>query len=111
MGNIARWQALEYVRILTDGLDQLRSKETAEVFVLPPATLLRDMATAGAEGPILFGAQNFHWEEEGEFTGELSLRLATLSVGFCSVRKMKSLIEKSGAPLRRGFVPSSALEN
>jgi L-erythrulose 1-phosphate isomerase len=75
MRNIQRWQALEYVRILSDGLEQLRSKETAEVFVLPPATLLRDMALAGAEGPILFGAQNFHWEEEGEFTGELSIEL------------------------------------
>jgi L-erythrulose 1-phosphate isomerase len=75
MRNIQRWQALEYVRILSEGLDQLRSRETAEVFVLPPATLLRDMATAGAEGPILFGAQNFHWEEEGEFTGELSIDL------------------------------------
>jgi L-erythrulose 1-phosphate isomerase len=75
MRSIQRWQALEYVRILSEGLDQLESKETAEVFVLPPATLLRDMATAGAEGPILFGAQNFHWEEEGEFTGELSIDL------------------------------------
>jgi triosephosphate isomerase len=75
MRNIQRWQALEYVRILSEGLVQLGSKETAEVFVLPPATLLRDMATAGAEGPILFGAQNFHWEEEGEFTGELSIEL------------------------------------
>ena len=75
MRNIPRWQALEYVRILSEGLDQLRSKETAEVFVIPPATLLRDMATAGAKGPILFGAQNFHWEEEGEFTGELSIDL------------------------------------
>ena len=33
------------------------------------------MVTTGAETPILFGAQNFHWEEEGEFTGELSTRL------------------------------------
>jgi triosephosphate isomerase len=75
MRNVQRWQALEYVRILSDGIDQLQSKETAEVFVLPPVTLLRDMATAGAEGPLLFGAQNFHWEEEGEFTGELSIDL------------------------------------
>jgi triosephosphate isomerase len=100
----------------------MRSKETAEVFVLPPATLLRDMATAGAEGRILFGAQNFHWEEEGEFTGELSIELlleagATVFMAGHAERRIlfgeqnEMLIAKYFAPSKKGCEQSSASES
>jgi triosephosphate isomerase len=44
-------------------------------FVMPPATLIRDMAEAALNPKVVVGAQTFHWAEEGEFTGELSTEL------------------------------------
>ena len=45
------------------------------LFIMPPATLIRDMAEAASDPKIMVGAQSFHWAEHGEFTGELSIGL------------------------------------
>ena len=67
-------EARQYLITLASGLDGFLVNGL-RVFVLPPATLLPGMAEAAKGTEIWLGAQNFHWEEEGEFTGELSTAL------------------------------------
>jgi L-erythrulose 1-phosphate isomerase len=46
-------------------------------FVLPPHTALARVRERIPRGsPILLGAQNAHWAEEGAWTGEISMRMA-----------------------------------
>lgn len=41
-------------------------------FVLPPFTVAREVAASLQNSPIRVGAQNMHWEDAGEWTGEVS---------------------------------------
>lgn len=43
-----------------------------ELFVLPSFTTLYSAAQCLAGSHIKFGAQNIHWEDQGQFTGEVS---------------------------------------
>ena len=43
-----------------------------EVVLAPPFTALATVAQAIAGGPVLLGAQDLFWEEEGPYTGEVS---------------------------------------
>ncbi|HEY6841659.1 MAG TPA: triose-phosphate isomerase family protein [Chthoniobacterales bacterium] len=72
MRNVARDFARSYASIL-DAAAELQLLQM--LFVMPPATLIRDMAGAALNPKLVFGAQTFHWAEEGEFTGELSTEL------------------------------------
>jgi triosephosphate isomerase len=72
MRNASHETAQAYARSL-DEASELQSLEL--LFVMPPATLIRDMADAISNPRIAIGAQNVHWAEEGEFTGELSTEL------------------------------------
>lgn len=72
MRNLGSEAAREYVRVVAASLPQLGD---TRIFILPPVTLIRDMASEAAGSPILIGAQNFHWAPEGEFTGEISTAL------------------------------------
>lgn len=72
MRNLDREQAREYVRVVAASLPQLAD---TRIFILPPVTLIRDMASEAAGSPLLIGAQNVHWALEGEFTGEISTAL------------------------------------
>jgi triosephosphate isomerase len=58
--------------------------EAAEVAVFPPFTALAEVAGALAGGDITLGAQNFHPEDSGAFTGEVSLPML-LDVGVTRV--------------------------
>jgi triosephosphate isomerase len=40
--------------------------------VLPPYTALSEAASRLAGGPVAWGGQNLHWEDQGAFTGEIS---------------------------------------
>ncbi|MBW0001497.1 MAG: triosephosphate isomerase [Verrucomicrobia bacterium] len=72
MRNLGREEARTYARVVAASLPQLGE---TQLFILPPATLIRDMASEAAGSNLLIGAQNFHWAPEGEFTGELSTAL------------------------------------
>lgn len=70
-------------KILSESLDYV-DKLTAETqllnprictFVIPPFTAVRQVKERIAETPILVGAQNMHWAEEGAWTGEISPRM------------------------------------
>ncbi|RJP39706.1 MAG: triose-phosphate isomerase [Phycisphaerales bacterium] len=58
-----------------------------DVAIFPPATLLFPIAKAVDGSPIVFGAQNAHFEAQGAFTGEVSVPMvketgaATVLVG------------------------------
>lgn len=41
-------------------------------FVIPPFTAVRQVKEALATSPVLVGAQNMHWENDGANTGEIS---------------------------------------
>jgi triosephosphate isomerase len=74
MRNVDQREAQQYLITLVDGLQGVLD-DGVQVFVLPPATLLPAMSEIARKTSIRLGAQNFHWEEEGEFTGELSTEL------------------------------------
>ncbi len=57
--------------------------DAADVVVCPPATDLKDAASAIGDSTIGLGAQNMHWEESGAFTGEISAEmLKDLDAGY-----------------------------
>jgi triosephosphate isomerase len=43
-----------------------------DIFVLPPFTSLHAAASAFGNAPVATGGQNMHWEESGNWTGEIS---------------------------------------
>ncbi|WP_128331722.1 triose-phosphate isomerase [Apibacter sp. HY039] len=56
-------------------LNQLTSdigREKLELFVIPSFTALANARNCVPEDKILIGAQNMNWEDEGQFTGEIS---------------------------------------
>lgn len=46
--------------------------DTLELFVIPSFTTLQSARETLGDGRILLGAQNMGWEDEGQFTGEIS---------------------------------------
>ena len=63
---------------LTSDLDRNR----IELFILPSYTALPEAARVTDQRLIRLGAQNMGWEEEGQFTGEISCKmLAELGIG------------------------------
>jgi triosephosphate isomerase len=46
--------------------------EKAQFVVIPPFTALNEVCGTLKESPVLTGAQNMHWEEQGAFTGEVA---------------------------------------
>ncbi len=64
-------------RALASGLAQKLADFTwAEVVLCPPATSIATVAEARGE-KIGLGAQNFYWEQEGAYTGEISPLMLT----------------------------------
>jgi len=68
-------ESLDYVDRLTRGTEQLDRR--ISTFVIPPFTSVRQVKERLGNSPILVGAQNMHWAEEGAFTGEISPRMLT----------------------------------
>ena len=48
------------------------SREDMQLFVIPSYTTLRDANEEKDEDLLMVGAQNMGWEEQGQFTGEIS---------------------------------------
>ena len=53
---------------LTKDIDRAQTK----IFIVPSYTALDRAKQTVSSDEILIGAQNMHWEEEGQFTGEIS---------------------------------------
>jgi L-erythrulose 1-phosphate isomerase len=106
-------QGRQYCRGLKEiaqGLD-----ERIQLFIIPSYTSLSSLRNE-VESPILLGAQNMHWEEEGAYTGEISpLMLKEIGVdlvelGHSERRKYynennKDLNKKVHAALENGMKP------
>ena len=48
------------------------SRENLELFVIPSYTTLKDARSCVSKESITLGAQNMGWEDQGQFTGEIS---------------------------------------
>ncbi|MBV9491175.1 MAG: triose-phosphate isomerase, partial [Verrucomicrobia bacterium] len=62
MRNVDHATARAYARTIAEAIPQLAG---VTIFILPPVTLIREMARAHAGDRILIGAQNVHWAPEG----------------------------------------------
>ncbi|MBR8743224.1 triose-phosphate isomerase [Nocardiopsis sp. MG754419] len=109
-----RAQAVAYARRLRADLDP--GVAGVRPFVLPPATALAEVSEVLDGGPVLTGAQNAHWEDEGAWTGELSVPQVAdagarvVEIGHSERREHfgetdETVRLKARATLRHGLVP------
>src|SRR5258708_17119415 len=64
-----------------DFLPQVSGHTRDEIVVCPPYVDLAAGIEAAKGSNVAIGGQNFHWIEEGEFTGEISASLRLSLVG------------------------------
>lgn len=106
-------QTVEYLRALQD-LSADISRSDLSLFVLPPYVALADACRAVDPTMITIGAQNMHWEDQGEFTGEISARMlaavgvSLVMVGHAERRRVfgetdEMVNRRALASLRHGF--------
>jgi triosephosphate isomerase len=106
-------EARSLAQAVRDGLRRLRGVEVA---VCPPFTALPIVAETLSASPVIWGAQNCHWEDEGAFTGEVSprmladLRCRLVILGHSERRHIlreadAEINRKVGAVLRAGMQP------
>ncbi len=74
--------AMDLVEALMDELDNI---EGAEVVLCPPFPWLLAVAEYLEETPILLGAQDCYWADEGAFTGEVSASMLKDLAQYCIV--------------------------
>jgi triosephosphate isomerase len=74
--------AMDLVEALMDELDNI---EGVEVVLCPPFPWLLAVAEYVEETPILLGAQDCYWADEGAFTGEVSAAMLAGLVQYCIV--------------------------
>ena len=74
--------AMDLVEALMDELDNV---EGAEVVLCPPFPWLLAVAEYLEETPVLLGAQNCYWVDEGAFTGEVSALMLKDLAQYCIV--------------------------
>ncbi len=63
-------EATAYAEALKTFCDS--EQPAAEVFVVPPFTVLRDVCKFLDRSSVQVGAQNMHWDAHGSWTGEIS---------------------------------------
>jgi L-erythrulose 1-phosphate isomerase len=86
-------------------------------FVLPPHTALAHVCDRlPSDSPILLGAQNAHWADEGAWTGEISMRMAKdagaslIEIGHSERREHfgetdRTVALKAAAAVAHGLIP------
>jgi triosephosphate isomerase len=74
---VANWKMYKTLpqaqAFLEDFLPLLKSWKGVEVALAPPYTLLHPVGTLIGNRGLALAAQNCHWEEEGAYTGEVSV--------------------------------------
>jgi triosephosphate isomerase len=72
-GNWKMHTTIAEARALADSVVAAGRQTTdRDVMIAPPYTALSAVSEVVAGSPVLLGAQNVHWEEQGAFTGEIS---------------------------------------
>jgi triosephosphate isomerase len=72
-GNWKMHTTIAEARALADSVVAAGRQTTdRDVMIAPPYTALSSVSEVVAGSPVLLGAQNVHWEEQGAFTGEIS---------------------------------------
>ncbi|MBL5981074.1 hypothetical protein NAAC61_02705 [Petrotoga sp. 8T1HF07.NaAc.6.1] len=90
--------------------------DNIKVFVIPPYTALDITKTILKDSRILYGAQNMHWMDEGEYTGEISppllkdFEIDLIELGHSERRRYYNendieLNKKVKAALKYNFIP------
>jgi triosephosphate isomerase (TIM) len=64
-------EAVELVRSILNEVENI-SNNDADMVVMPPYTALAPVSDILNGSRVKLGAQNFYWEDEGAFTGEIS---------------------------------------
>lgn len=65
-------QTRQYVQAVKAGLSEVEGVHQCQVWVIPPFTSLEVAAEEATDSPLVIGAQNIHWADEGAYTGEVS---------------------------------------
>lgn len=72
---------VEYLAKLAQNTSDI-SRDDIQLFIIPSFTALEQAAACTDQNQILLGAQNMCWEDQGQFTGEISpLMLKELGLG------------------------------
>ena len=102
-GNWKMHKSLPEARELVAGIAKgIEGIEGVDVLVCPPAQHLFPMAKAVAGTGIMFGAQNAHEENEGAFTGEVSVPMVKetgcthVIIGHSERQRMRTHIKRFG---------------
>jgi triosephosphate isomerase len=85
-------------------------------FIIPPFTMVRDIKARLASSSVYVGAQNMHWADEGQYTGEISpvmlkdCNLDLVELGHSERREHFGETDegvglKTEAALRHGLIP------
>ncbi|PWH07195.1 triose-phosphate isomerase [Brachybacterium endophyticum] len=113
-------KTLEEARAWTTALTEHlggRAPEGVQPFVIPPFTATTTVAQIlGQDSPVLLGVQNAHWEDEGAWTGEVSVPQAKdagaqiVEIGHSERREhfgetVETTRLKVAAALRHGLTP------
>lgn len=61
----------DYLRTLVENTKDI-SRDEIELFIIPSYTTLADVVSSIDRDYVRIGAQNMGWEDEGQFTGEIS---------------------------------------
>lgn len=67
-------ETLSYLRELS-ALTADMDRDVMELFVIPPYISLEQAAAKISPDSVMIGAQNMYWEDQGQFTGEISPRM------------------------------------
>jgi triosephosphate isomerase (TIM) len=71
--NLGSQKGVDLIKALLTVADGLRS---SELWIAPPASILREASEQCQQHSLSIGAQNIHWENSGAFTGEISPEMA-----------------------------------
>ena len=109
--------AIQVVQKLSYALDEADYRDN-DVVICPPFTDVRPLQNLleGDRIPLLLGAQNCHWEDQGAFTGEVSppmlakLNVSYVIVGHSERRQLfgetdENVNKKAKAVLKHGMSP------
>ncbi|MCE5275612.1 MAG: triose-phosphate isomerase [Deltaproteobacteria bacterium] len=86
-GNWKMFKTAEEAHVYAEELSRrVSGVENREILVCPPSVYIHPLVRAFADSPVMIGAQNVFWEDEGAYTGEVSApMLRSLGARFCLI--------------------------